>query len=74
MQVNFVAVTSPAYEGAFRLKRLIDEAPHRHKYLTNLRQVLKPLAIPGFYLTFLPPNHLRVAPYGEATARSAAKS
>ncbi|CAJ1375881.1 unnamed protein product [Effrenium voratum] len=43
-KVNFIAVTSPSYEGAFRF-----EAAYRR----------------GFYLTFLPPNHLRVAPYGE---------
>lgn len=43
-KVNFIAVTSPAYEGAFRF-----EAAYRK----------------GYYLTFLPPNHLRVAPFGE---------
>ncbi|CAE7253824.1 KIN14N [Symbiodinium sp. CCMP2456] len=50
-KVNFVAVTSPAYEGAFRF-----EAAYRR----------------GFYLTFLPPNHLRVAPYGEEDDRGIA--
>lgn len=40
-KVNFIAVTSPAYEGAFRF-----EAAYSR----------------GFYLTFLPPTHLRVAP------------
>lgn len=43
-RVNFIAVTSPAYEGAFRF----EAAYHR-----------------GYFLTFLPPTHLRVAPYGE---------
>lgn len=41
-KVNFIAVTSPHYENAFRF-----EAAYRK----------------GFYLTFLPPNHLRVAPH-----------
>ncbi|CAE7196953.1 dnaJ [Symbiodinium natans] len=50
-KVNFIAVTSPAYEGAFRF-----EAAYRR----------------GFYLTFLPPNHLRVAPYGEEDDRGIA--
>jgi len=44
-KVNFIAVTSPAYEGAFRF-----EAAHRK----------------GYYLIFLPPNHLRVAPFNES--------
>lgn len=43
-KVNFIAVTSPAYEGAFRF-----EAAYRK----------------GYYLVFLPPNHLRVAPFGD---------
>lgn len=43
-KVNFIAVTSPAYEGAFRF-----EAAYSR----------------GFYLTYLPPTHLRVAPHGE---------
>jgi len=46
-RVNFIAVTSPAYEGAFRF-----EAAYRK----------------GFYLTFLPPTHLRVAPWDEEEA------
>lgn len=41
-RVNFVAIPSPAYEGAFRF-----EAAYQR----------------GFYLVFLPPTHLRVAPY-----------
>lgn len=43
-KVNFIAVTSPAYEGAFRF-----EAAYRK----------------GYYLIFLPPTHLRVAPFGD---------
>lgn len=43
-KVNFIAVTSPAYEGAFRF-----EAAYRR----------------GYYLIFLPPTHLRVAPFGD---------
>lgn len=50
-KVNFIAVTSPAYEGAFRF-----EAAYRK----------------GFYLIFFPPNHLRVAPYGEDDDRGIA--
>lgn len=50
-KVNFIAVTSPAYEGAFRF-----EAAYRK----------------GFYLIFFPPNHLRVAPYGEEDDRGIA--
>lgn len=46
-KVNFIAVTSPAYEGAFRF-----EAAYRR----------------GYYLIFLPPTHLRVAPYDEKDA------
>jgi len=50
-KVNFIAVSSPAYEGAFRF-----EAAYRK----------------GYYLTFLPPGHLRVAPYGEDSDKGVA--
>merc|ERR1719272_1823220 len=43
-KVNFIAISSPLYEGAFRF-----EAAYRK----------------GYYLLFLPPNHCRVAPFGE---------
>ncbi|CAK0848683.1 unnamed protein product [Prorocentrum cordatum] len=45
-RVNFIAVTSPAYEGAFRF-----EAAYRK----------------GYFLTFLPPTHLRVIPWEEGS-------
>ena len=62
-------MTSPAYEGAFRF-----EAAYR-KGGTVKQTAACPVKeqldcsiedIEGFYLIFFPPNHLRVAPYGEA--------